>query len=373
MKRRDPDSTIGAPRQQTGAAAPPVAVLLSVVALVIAGAALGMTLLRGGASATATCRSSAWSALPRPDALPSGWTASGSAFYVDSMATTLLGPTAADTGEAPTIYLSVSCYGDAAHDALVRSRNAAIAGGATDLAFARLGSESFAIRDTNAGSISVYVMRGDLVANLASAANIDVASLENAARAVDTAMTAAQSAAIAAAVTPVPAVTAGPVVASQDPGDTGALSHAYPDLEKLLPTRAGDSDLVVESFAGATAIGDDAASSALVTALEKIKKTPDDLQIAQAYDGARSLDLYVYVFRVPGVKPAVLAPIVIDNWLAPADTGAKSARATVAGKAMTKVTVPQGGADYVYQHGDVVFDIETSDAALAAEVAKLLP
>src|SRR3954467_9784421 len=132
-------------------------------------------------------------------------------------------------------------------------------------------------------------MRGDLVANLASAANIDLASLENAARAVDTAMTGAQSAAIAAAATPVPAVTAGPATASPDPGDTGALSHTYPDLERLLPTRAGDTDLVAESFAGSTAIGDDATSSSLVTALEKIRKTPDDLQIAQAYDGARSL------------------------------------------------------------------------------------
>ncbi|MFL5679788.1 MAG: hypothetical protein ACJ77B_04235 [Chloroflexota bacterium] len=375
MKRRDPDTAFDAPsRRSGGSAAPPLAVLLSVAALAVAVAALGVTLYRGGAAATPTCRSSAWSALPRNDALPAGWTASGTAFYVDSMATTLLGPAAADTGEAPTVYLSVSCYGDAAHDALVRSRNAAIAGGATDLGFAKLGSESFAIRDTSAGSISVYVMRGDLVANLASAGNIDLASLENAARAVDTAMSGAQAATIGGAVTPVPAVTPGPATASQDPGDTGALSHVYPDLEKVLPTRAGDSDLVTESIAGSTAIGDDATSSSLVTALEKIHKTPDDLQIAQAYDAARTLELYLYVFRLPGVKPSVLAPIVIDNWLAPPDTGAKSAKATIGGKAMTKVTVEQGGGvDYVYQHGDLVFDIETSDAALAAEVAKALP
>ncbi|HKG56753.1 MAG TPA: hypothetical protein VKA85_05865 [Candidatus Limnocylindrales bacterium] len=377
MKRRDLDTTFGAGRTPpAGRGTSGFATVLSLAALAVAVVALGLTLVRGGTTATPTCRSSAWSALPRTDALPAGWTASGTSFYVDSMATTLLGPAASDGGgEAPTVYLSVSCYGDAARDALVRSRNAAIAGGATDLAFAKLGSESFAIRDASAGSVSVYVMRGDLVANLASAANIDLSALENAARAVDTAMTAAQSGAAAAA-TPAPVATAGAAApsGSADPGDSQQLSHVIPDLEKVLPKRAGETDLITESIAGSTAIGDDAASAALVAALEKIHKKPADLQIAQAYDEARSLELYVYAFRLPGTKSAVLAPIVIDDWLAPPETGATSSKTAVAGKPMTKVTFGDSGAvDYVYQHGDIVFDIETSDAALAAEIARQLP
>jgi hypothetical protein len=348
-------------------------ILLSLLAVAIAVAALLMSILRGGAPAAASCRTSAWNAVPTLDTLPSGWSLSGTGFYVDSLATTLVGPTPSDGTQGPTIYVSVSCYGSDAKEALTRSRSAALAAGGVDLAFPPVGNQSMATRDAAAGSLSVYVLRGSLVANLAAPSDIDLANLEQAARAIDTAMTRAET---PGASFPVQVRPSAAAVGSDSPAAPSleALSHVAPDLEKLLPQKVDSTVLVTESTTAATALGDDASSTALIDALKKLGKVPDDLQIAEAYDGSGNVDLYVIAFRVAGVTAPKLAPVIVSGWLAPPSADATTSKVTLAGKAMTKITFGDGGAnDYVYQHGDVVFDIETPDEALAGKVAALLP
>ncbi len=359
-------------RAASGSAA--LATGLGAIALVVASVALGVTLLRVLVPDAATCRASAWSALPGEGGLPPGWSATGTGFFVDSLATTLVGPPPGDGTDAPSVFVSVSCYGDEGHDALVRSRNATLAAGGSDLTFPRLGTESYATRDPGAGSVSVYVLRGGLVANLSSAGSIDPASLELAARAIDGAMSNAQTAGGGAPVTPAPAVSAGPETSSPGPSESAGLSHVAPDLEAMLPRTAGTVALSTESISAATAIGDDPSAQALAAALERLGKKPDDLAIAQAYDPAAALDLYIYAFRITGVTAAVLAPVVTASWLAPEGSDATFSKVTVGGKSVTKIDFPEAGAtDYVYQRGEVVFAIESADAALAAEMLKALP
>ena len=375
---RRPDLASDGGRGRPGGAARPggttAPAILALLALVIASIALGLTLLRTAGTDAAECRTSAWNALPGTSALPAGWSVTGSGFFADSLATTLVGPTPADGSEAPTVYVSVSCYGGDGHSALVRSRNAELASGGSDVTFPKIGTESYATRDASAGTLSVFVLRGALVANLSSSGTIDLASLELATRAIDGAMTNAQSAG-SGNVTPAPPVSAPP----SPSGSAGASasagpSHVAPDLEKVLPTKAGGVDLTTESITASTALNDDASVQALTAALAKIGKKPDDLAIAQAYDSAENLDLYVYAFRIKGLPAATLTPVIVTNWLAPAGSNPKTTKVTVGGKPMTRLDFTDtGGTDYVYLKGDVVYAIETSDAALAAEAGKALP
>lgn len=376
---RRPDGPVGGgrvsrPGMRAGSGSATVATGLGLIALVVASVALGVTLLRAASPDAATCRTSAWSALPGEGGLPSGWSVSGTGFFVDSLATTLVGPPPGDGTEAPSVYVSVSCFGNDGHDAMTRSRNAGLAAGGSDLTFPRLGTESYAIRDPSAGTVSVYVLRGGLVANLSSAGSIDPASLELAARAIDGAMSNAQSASGGGPVTPAPAVSAAPGSPSPEPSESARLSHVAPDLEAMLPKTAGNTALTTESITASTAIGDDATAQALAAALQRLGKKPDDLAIAQAYDPATTLDLYIYAFRITGVTSAALAPVITTSWLAPEGSDATSSKVTIAGKSLTKIDFPEAGAaDYVYQHGEVVFAVETSDAALATEVVRALP
>ena len=72
-----------------------VVAILSVVAIVLAGAALIVTVLRPGAAASAdSCRALSWASLPDPSTLPAGWTLAGSGFYSDGYSTSLVGPAA---------------------------------------------------------------------------------------------------------------------------------------------------------------------------------------------------------------------------------------------------------------------------------------
>jgi hypothetical protein len=368
MTRADtPSAEAGLP------AARRLALPLSLLAVAIAIAALAVTMLRGSPPSASSCRTSAWNAVPALDALPSGWTMSGTGFYVDSLATTLVGPTPSDGTQGPTIYVSVSCYGGDAHEALTRSRAAALAAGSVDMEFPRVGNETTATRDTAAGSLSVYVLRGSLVANLAAPSDIDLINLQTAAQAVDAAMSRAETpgASLPAQVRP---STAAAASASPPHPSADVLTHVAPDLEALLPKKIDSTVLTTDSSTAASAVVGDASSAALTDALKKMGKVPNDLQMAEAYDGTAKVDIYVIGFRIPGVTAAKLAPVIIGSWLAPPSANATTSKVTVAKKDMTKITFADGGpSDYIYQHGDVVFDIETPDAAVAEKVAALLP
>ena len=129
-----------------------------------------------------------------------------------------------------------------------------------------------------------------------------------------------------------------------------------------------------DSATGADVLGTDAASRALVATLRTFDSTAADLQIAQAYDETGTLDCYLLAFRVPGVDAARLAPVIIDTWLQASSSGVTTSTVTVGGKEVTVVDYgDQGTVSYVYASGEAVVVIETSDEAVAGEVAALLP
>jgi hypothetical protein len=351
-----------------------IAALVLGLAGVLLGAAALLLVVTRGASPD-SCRMAAWRSLPSSTALPPGWAMSGSGIYIDSVGTTLTGPqpTASDATQ-PAIFVSVGCYGVDAAQGLARSHEVALSGGSTDISFPVVGDESFALRDTTSGQYTVFVRRGELVASLASTDATSVGDLETAARAVDSAMSAA-----AVAPTATDAARASPggsppptAAASASPEET--TSHAAADLERQLPAKAGGVTFAHESYAAGDVLGPADPGDALTTALQALGKTTKDLVIAEAYDESGAKDIYIDAFRITGVSGAKLSPVIVGEWLGAGSAGTGGATATVGGKKVTKVSQGDGGpTDYVYVHGDVVFDVGTSDAELAKTVLAALP
>jgi hypothetical protein len=372
---------------------------LSILAIVVSTVAIVLTLTHSSASDQSACRTQAWNALPDPTGLPVGWALTAGNFYVDGAGTSAVGPTpSGGTSDTPTVYLQVTCYGSDGHLAMIRLRDSALAVGGTAQTFTSLGDESFAVRDATGGQ-SVYVRRGQLVAGLAAASSVGLADLETVAQAVDTSLASAASGAqvaigqstIPPGGVPVGGLPSNPPVNSAAPsgapsdapsgGASGAPSdapsaavHVAPDLEALLPKVIGGVTLSSQSTSGTDALGQDASSLALVTSLTQMGKNASDLQIAESYDPAGNLDVELLAFRVPGVDSAKLGQAVLDSWLAGGASGVTTAKVTLSGKAITTVTYSDGGpADYIYEKGDVVYDLSTSDATIAAQTVSLFP
>lgn len=364
-----------------------VAIALSALALGVAVVALGLVATRPSTTDLTACRTAAWDALPQAGALPSGWSPGSTVYGVDSAAVTLVGADPSSGATSPLAYVSISCYGDTAGDALTRSHDAALAAGGSDLPFVSLGDASFAVQDPANGSVAVYIERGRLVASIAASSSVAPADLEQSARAVDAAMQQAESSAGLAAGSPSSASAApsvGPSASgaaasgppsnpSPAPSPTGP-SHVSPDLEALLPVSIDGVAMSTQSGTGTSALSSGAWAQALVDAVTGLGKTSDDLEIAVAYDPNGGLGVYVFAFRLGGVDSATLKAAVLQSWLAAAPTGQTTSTVTMSGKTMTKIAYADGGADdYVYEHGDVVFDIETTADALASAAAAELP
>src|SRR5450631_3300612 len=166
--------------------------ILSIVAIVLAGASIAINLLRPASTAsTESCRALSWASLPDPSTLPAGWTLAGSGFYSDGFSTSFVGPAPTDTTTAtPSIYVRLNCLGTDDHLALTRSHDAAVAAGASSLAFAKLGDESFALRDSTGGT-TVYFRRSGIVVYLVAASTVTPTELQQSATAVDLAIAAA--------------------------------------------------------------------------------------------------------------------------------------------------------------------------------------
>ncbi len=395
MKHRDEATHRAGDRTRPASSARHLPAVISIVALVVAGLALGVVLTRPPAADLSSCQTAAWDSVPKADALPAGWSLGTTVFSIDSLGVTLVGPTPSSGTSGAIAYISVSCYGGSGHDALTRSHQAALTGGGTDLAFGQVGDESAAIREAS-GTVSVYLLRGRLVASVAAASTVDVGALEQAARAIDDAMAHAQSltagasgttgstpsaAAVSGAPSPSPSEGQGPSAGPSPTPNVGAAptgsapdSHAAPDLEALLPRSVNGTALASQSLAGADALGSDVASQALGKALTDLGRTPADFAIAEAYDPTGNLGVYVLAFRVTGIDGAHLEPAIVDSWLAAAPSGVTRSTVPLGDKSFTKVTFGDGGAaDYVYPHGNVVFDIQTADDSLARAAAALLP
>jgi hypothetical protein len=147
------------------------------------------------------------------------------------------------------------------------------------------------------------------------------------------------------------------------------------DLEALLPLSVGGVSLTRDSTTGTAALtATDASTLALVASLTRLGKTTADLQIAEAFDSSTSTDLQVFAFRLTGIKGPKLAQAIIDSFLAGGPSGVTSVTVTISGKQVTHVAYSDNKSDdYVYVHGDVVFDVASADPATAAQGLAALP
>ncbi len=369
-----------------------LAAILSVLATAVSVGALALVLARGtgtdqaGQPSPSVCGTVAWSALPGAEALPSGWAIASTRFLVDLVTTTIVGPAPSGSTQGPVVFVSVTCHGSDAGQALALDRAAARVSGDADAAFPKLGDESFAVTSTRTSSLAVHVRRGILVADIEAATSVDQATVEAVARAVDDAMnlaisgnpppSSAPAASGSTAASPSPASPAPSASSGQSPSPSPSAtpaSHVIPDLEARLPKTVDGTAMAIDSVTGATALGTDATSQALVASLEALGKTSADLEIARARDPAGDRPIRLYAFRVKGVDHPRLAQAIVSAFRADATTSPTESQVTLAGRTVTKVAYSQGPAEYLLEAtGGVVFDIETTDESLVAKVLPLL-
>ncbi len=175
-----------------------LAAILSIVATLVAGAALAVVLVRGSdqpaQADTTACRTVTWYAVPSTSGLPSGWTIASTRFLVDVLTTTLVGPAPSGATQGPTAFVSISCYGADAELAFARDHDSAVGAGSTNVSVTQLGDETAAVTSPLLGSNTIFVRRGSLVADITAPTTLDLAVLQSVAGAVDTAMSRALSA-----------------------------------------------------------------------------------------------------------------------------------------------------------------------------------
>jgi len=150
-------------------------------------------------------------------------------------------------------------------------------------------------------------------------------------------------------------------------------SHEFPQLEALLPTAVNGTALSIESWTGDAIFGDDPWSQSLTAYLATVQKGPADVHVAQAYDALGTLDVGAAAYQVEGITSSALREAMIAAWKVQYPDLVTS-QATIGGKAVTKGAFGNGLPDsYWYESGGIVFDVETTDPALAATVLASLP
>jgi hypothetical protein len=150
-------------------------------------------------------------------------------------------------------------------------------------------------------------------------------------------------------------------------------SHISPALEALLPKTWDGNPLASQSVSGDTLLSDDDWSNVFSTFLASIGKTPPDLIFAQAYDPTGTIDLIVGAYQVSGASAADVGKTLVNAWKA-SYPGLTTKSETIGGKKVDHAVIPDAGVDgYWYQHADVVYEIETSDATTAGKVLASLP
>jgi hypothetical protein len=351
---------------------------LAIGAAVLAIAALAVTLLvrgGGGGGDLDACRRAAWAAVPATSDLPDGWTLSTTDLNANGMTVSILGQASTDgSTNQPVVYASVTCYGDVATTALSQYRVAAKAAGAT-VTDRGLGGDAYDVDNPSTGSVTTLFRVGGLIGQIADAGSAKPSELATITSAVASAMgdrtAAGTSAGQASGSGAIGSEEPSPEPAgSNDAGASGA--PAAPELEALMPTSAGGTPLTIQSASAADGLGSDPTSRAFAAAIPTIGGKLADLQLAQAFDETQAVDINIFGFRLPGVAGTKLRGAVVDTWLS-AGAGVKRSDVKLAGKTLTKVDYGDGGAiDYVYSGADFVIVIETSDPAIATEVAAQL-
>jgi hypothetical protein len=163
-----------------------------------------------------------------------------------------------------------------------------------------------------------------------------------------------------------------------DPLDEGSAppvgdTHDAPDLELALPTQVDGVDLQVQSVTGTGLLTDDEWSTTVTTFLTSVGKAAADLQFAQAYDPAQSIDGSFEVYRVAGVDGTKLRDTLIEAWKGDFPD-LKTTDVTIGGQKMIRGDFDtETPASYLYVRGDQVFDIWTNDPDVAASAIAALP
>lgn len=161
------------------------------------------------------------------------------------------------------------------------------------------------------------------------------------------------------------------VAASGSPGaspsPSPSPSQAAPELAAMMPTSVGGTALTVQTAKDASTLGTSPAPRAISAAVTAFGKKPADFEIAISYDASGSSTLQIFGFRLPGVTPEQLKPIVLNAWLAADVHGVKTTTVVIGGKSATKVSYGTGADEYVFPYQDALFDVETSDPTLAAK------
>ena len=370
-----PDQVPQAPRRRPSderaalAASTRTATQLAVLAIVIAGIALGVTVWRAIAPAVASCQNAVWSAQPAANQLPDQWTVKGTTFDTNRRTTQFAGVDPGDGSSPPNVLATVTCFPDGAADAVARSQAAAREIGQVVNTKDDLSDGGFEATD-DSGAIFLEFRRGDIVVDLAASGGATATDIETIASAYDRAL-GGDGGSIASA-EPSQSADAGASPGASD--DTGSgLTHDAPELEKLLPTKIGGVPFTVDSALGSTVLTTDAGGRAATAALKAKGKGPDDLRYAEALDQTQTVAVSALAISVNGLTAADTQIMLLD-WFQLSGSGVTHTEVKLGGKAWTKYDLGDDGpANYFRSSGSAVLVITTSDPALAEEAAAAMP
>ena len=348
---------------------------LALLAIVLAAGAIAFTLVvRGGGDLTA-CRSAAWAAVPRADRLPPGWQIGSTDLNANGVTVSLVGPTPEDqTVQPPVVYASVTCYGEAATTALEQNRLGAEAAGAT-ISERTASGDAYDVDNPSTGSVTTLFRVGGLIGQIADAGTATPSELATIATALASAM-GDGTAAGTGGIEPTDGATGSDdPAASQDPlGSAEPAPSAFaPELEAVMPTDIGGTPLTIQSNSATEIFGDDPSSRALGARIRAIGGTLEELQVAQAYDDTGSILASIVGFRLPDADGAKLRAAIVETWLSAGNDGVTTSTVELGGKSLTKIDYGDDGTvEYVYGKDDYVIVIDTSDVAIATEIASKL-
>lgn len=152
--------------------------------------------------------------------------------------------------------------------------------------------------------------------------------------------------------------------------------HCAPDLEKLLPTRIGSTDLTTSSYDGAdfAATGSATNRQQLDTLLARLGKSEADLFVAEATDPTGALVFQDGIFQVRGADPTALR----DGWVAAqqqANPRISVDTTSIDGQPVIRLSTTgsvSGGVTYVVSRGDSLYLILADDQSLVQQAISLI-